>query len=198
MTTLTAIVTAHDESPTSILCNLGQQTVVPDQVLVGMSKPPASWQMPPLPFPVTLVTSPDEKDFGYRKRNRLITAATSHFVGFFCHDDSYSPEYIQTMIETAEAYGADVVFCPWNDIPNCKFAGCSSTLGNFIVRTQLLKEQGGFPAPHDGNEGMRDAALIEMLKYTGAKIVSAGALMYYHNIPFLPGTKVTVWGVTKK
>src|ERR1051325_7093328 len=171
MTTLTAIVTAHDDSPTSILCNLGQQTVVPDQVLVGMSKPPASWQMPPLPFPVTLVTSPDEKDFGYRKRYRLITAATSHFVG---------------------------VFCPWNDIPNCKFAGCSSTLGNFIVRTQLLKEQGGFPAPHDGNEGMRDAALIEMLKYTGAKIVSAGALMYYHNIPFLPGTKVTVWGVTKK
>lgn len=189
---LTAIVTAHRESPHSILRCLAAQTVPPKQVLVGISEVPILVEVPSAPFSTVLVHSPDEKDFGYRKRNRLIDIAVGDFTGFFCHDDSYDGDYIEKMLDAADKTRADVVYCSWNDIPNCTFNACSSTLGNFIVRTSLLQEVGGFPE-HE-NEGLRDAALIEKLRSVVSSIARVNVMLYYHNVPYIRGTRVSVWG----
>jgi hypothetical protein len=147
--------------------------------------------MPPLPFDVSLMTVPTRDDFGYFKRNKLASRAITEFIGFFCQDDSYDNRYIEIMLAVAARENADVVWCPWNDIPTCEFRGESSTLGNFIVRTRLFNELGGFPKDPRGH-GWRDAALIEKLR--SYRVASANLLLYKHNVPFLPGTRTTRWG----
>lgn len=207
MKTLSAIVTAHMCSADGILACLAGQTVKPLEALVAISSAPSEDALTPPQhtFPVAVTEMANMEDFGYKKRQWLIPQAKGDYCGFFCHDDSYSPFYVQKMLELAEAKDLDVVYCSWNDLPDCTFAPCESTLGNFIVRTSLLQTLGGFP-PCRRNEGLRDSYLISLLGMhqpmdgTSSPIqpaVSIGRVnhtLYFHNRPFLPSIRPSVWG----
>jgi hypothetical protein len=190
---LTAIITCHMETPTSMLCNLASQTREPTEVMVGASKLPAIFRIPPMPFSVDMFFGPDEGDYGYGKRNRLLQLARSEWVGFFNHDDSYHETFIDQMLAQGENTDADVVYCPWSGIPRCTFRPQSSTLGNWIARTSLLKRLGGFPL-HPKGHAWRDAGMIELLNREAKAIVKCPDLLYFHNKPFLPGTRTTRFG----
>lgn len=200
--TLTAIVTAHKGSPFVMMQNLADQSVKPAQVLVATSFYPTPWVVPSLPFPFTIVQREiDDRDYGYRKRNMLLTLAESDYVGFFAHDDSYENDYIERMMDAAELMQADVVYCDWTNtggtnFPNCKFLGENSTLGNFVTRRSILQEIGGFPprgAYH--NDGFRDIRLIEELrKREGIRIAKVAVTLYHHNKPYMEGVEATSWG----
>jgi glycosyltransferase involved in cell wall biosynthesis len=172
--------------------NLARQTKLPGQVLVGVSEMPTSI-VPSFPFPFVLTQSANENDFGYRKRNRLLSLVTEEFVGFFCHDDSYDNDYIERMLEAAKSMEADAVYCSWNQIPNCEFKGCSSTLGNFIVKASILEEIGGFPPCK--NEGLRDAELINAIREKASRIARVNIMLYQHNVPYWKDIQPSVWGV---
>jgi hypothetical protein len=156
--TFTAIVTAHGCSPAGILDNLASQTQAPTQVLCAASDLRETWEIPPegrYPFPLEMQIHQNKNDFGYDKRNRLLPLATGEFVGFFAHDDSYEPEFLELMLGAAE--GKDVAFCWWDEVNQVILGGqrrvCEAetfeqfyaTLGGFIVRTTLLRRLGGFP-----------------------------------------------------
>lgn len=196
--TLTAIVAANEQSPFVILDNLANQTVSPSQVLVGVSRYPLPWVVPPFPFAFTVVEFPYQPDFGYGKRNALLALAEGDYVGFFNSDDSYDGDYIEKMLDAAETMRADAVYCDWDgpgSVPRCEFQPCSSTLGNFIVRRSLLEQIGGFPhyAPYN-NEGFRDARLIEEIRRQGERVAKIGISLYHHNVPYHASIRATQWG----
>lgn len=98
----------------------------------------------------------DKEDYGYDKRNRLLKMATSQYVGFFNHDDSYELNYIERMMNALAETDADIAYCDWDEpnkamidgfrvLDKCKFRAFESTLGNFIVRTSMIQSIGGFP-----------------------------------------------------
>jgi hypothetical protein len=194
--TLAAIVTAHKATPFGIMENLARQTVLPTQVLVGVSEFPLPWVVPSFPFKFTIVDSPDERDFGYRKRNRLLGLVEADYVGFFCHDDSYDGDYIEKMLDAVDKTRAGAVYCAWSGIPDCEFKPCESTLGNFFVKREIIEEIGGFPAyPPYKNEGFRDARLIEEIRKRIDSVARVNVTMYYHNKPYISGIRTSSWGV---
>jgi hypothetical protein len=209
MSTLTAIVTCHNSTPDPILKNLEDQTRTPDEVLVECSGTcaPATRKHDYLGLVETV------QEFGYEKRQRLAEKATSEWLGFFCHDDSYSLDYIKEMMGKAQGFlRPDVVWCPWNDRPGCRFWPCDSTLGNFIIKRDAFLSHGGFARPPmhgilfspahpttrficDDNHGFRDAMLIDRLIHDGeVRVAQAPELMYFHNVPYDKMVSPTVWG----
>jgi glycosyltransferase involved in cell wall biosynthesis len=102
-----------------------------------------------------------------RNRNRAAFAADTEWVAFLDDDDEMDPHHIRTCVEHAEKTGADLVF-PWHrilrygkEVPDLfgqrgiEDANIPSELEkmNFIpitliVRTELLKDVGGFPDPN--------------------------------------------------
>lgn len=155
--TLTAIVTAHEDTPYGIIENLASQTCPPQQVLCAVSDWKGDTVNPPrnYPFELSVDVHPNRNDFGYRKRNKLLPLATSEFVCFCCHDDSYEPDYIESMLTAAG--GMDIAYCWWDEknyqilggVPRVahpvEFKEFDATLGGFIARTELVKRLGGFP-----------------------------------------------------
>ena len=198
--TFAAIVTAHRETPFAVMKNLATQTVQPMEVFVGVSEFPLPWVVPSYPFTFVIVDSPNENDYGYRKRNRLLSLVTADFVGFFSCDDSYDGDYIERMLAAVETTGADVAYCQWDGAglkggDLCGFQPTESTLGNFIIRTSLINEIGGFPShePYH-NEGFRDARLIEEVRKRVTKIARVNITMYHRNTPYDKSVRVTKWG----
>lgn len=209
MSTLAAIVTCHNSTPDPILKNLEDQTRTADEVLVECSGvcAPATRKHDYLGAVETL------NQFGYEKRNRLAEKATSEWLGFFCHDDSYDLTYIQQMMDKAQSFlRPDVVWCWWNDHPDCRFWPCDSTLGNFIIKRDMFLKHGGFPKPPmhgelrspacpgvrfmlDDNHGFRDAMLIDSLIHDGeCRVAAVSELLYFHNVPYDKMVSPTVWG----
>lgn len=210
MSTLTAIVTCHNSTPDPILKNLEDQTRTADEVLVECSGTcsPATRKHDYLGLVET------KMEFGYEKRNRLAEKATSEWLGFFCHDDSYSLDYIKEMMDKAGSFlRPDVIWCLWNDRPNCRFLPCDSTLGNFFIKREAFLAAGGFPKPPmhgwlhspaqpstlfilDDNHGLRDAMLIDTLtKDAEVRVASIQEVLYFHNVPYNKMVSPTVWGV---
>ena len=214
MTTLSAIVTCHAAQPDAILACLAGQTRAADEILLGWSEAPHGASN------ITGVTrveeADDEKDFGYGKRQRLASQAKSEWLGFFCHDDSYHPRYVELMMAFGDvrregpsnSAELDVVWCPWNDRPGCSFRPCDSTLGNFIVRRETFMKAKGFAEFGVGaqlvdpwgrvfngpNHGLRDAAFIKRVRAQTSRIEKVSTLLYYHNVPFDESVKATSWG----
>lgn len=182
----TAIVTCHNSDPNPIVNMLLSQTRPPDDIMLECSGDCREL----LHEIVHYLSVPDDKDFGYRKRNRMSSLAAGDWIGFFCHDDSYHPRYLEFMLRLAE--GVDVVYSDWNDIPGCTFRSSSSTLGNFIVRKEVFLKAGGFPIMDD--MGLSDAALINALVDAGVSLAKNKYPMYYHNIPYSDTINPTVWG----
>jgi hypothetical protein len=199
--TFTAIVTVKGDTPFPIMTNLATQTVLPTQVLVGVSDYPLPWVVPSFPFPWTVAEFPGYPDFGYSKRNALIQLAESDYVGFFSHDDSYDGDYIEQMLKAVDNTGAHAAYCQWDDGHldrkefgrTCTFNTDSSTLGNFIVRRDLLLEIGGFPMSPRGH-GLRDGELIEAIRARIGSVARINVTLYHHNKPYSAGVKVSVWG----
>lgn len=187
---LTAIVTCHESDPNPVVRMLKAQTRPPDEILLE-----TSGECEPLTEDVNFhVHAHDEKDYGYRKRNRMALRASGEWLGFFCHDESYHPRYIELMLRKAETKPeADVVYCAWSYDPSCTFRPAESSLGNFFIKTRVFTKAGGFEIAEE--PGMCDALLIYKLAFEmGVKSVKEPATLYYHNVPFEPTIVPTNWG----
>ena len=135
------------------------------------------------------------------------------FIGFFNHDDSYHPKYIEKMLAALKDSKADVVWAWTHEFPNTQFQPCHSGVGNIFIRRELFLKKGGFqmergrkvldsPAEPrirfniEDNPGFMDALLIENLRddITVQK-VCVPTIMHYHNIPFEGRIRPTNWGM---
>lgn len=124
---------------------------------------------------VTFVRCDDKDDWGHDKRAAGIALASGEWIGFFNDDDSYQHDYLEKMLAAAGKH--DVVFCEWNENPNCAFAIYQSTAGNFIVRTQIAKQVGWTSRVYEA-----DGVFIEGLKAAGAGVVKIAERLYFHNV----------------
>lgn len=134
-------------------------------------------------FPrVRFLAREDRADWGHEKRAEGLTLATKDFLGFFNDDDSYDRDYIEKMLAAVDGY--DVAYCAWNTIPNCRFQLCSSTSGNFIVRTALAQTV-GYPSLRDDEGRLRyesDGLFINALAANGAVAPKVDEILYRHNV----------------
>lgn len=179
--TFTAVVTAHADGPNlyRAVDALLHQTQPPDEILVFYSEIPALEMnniVPRLPYSVKWSREPNLNDWGHDKRAKGLAAATQDYLGFFNHDDSYDRRYIEKMLAKADYLDLDYVFCAWNSIPNCQFHLGSSTSGNWIGRTSLVKEAGYTDRHYEA-----DGTLINRVARlgVGAKI---DEILYFHNV----------------
>ena len=186
---LSAIVTCHESDPNPVVRMLKAQTVPPYEILLE-----TSGECTPLIETVDYHQHVhNENDFGYRKRNRLALRATGEWIGFFCHDDSYHPRYIEMMMERGQ--GREVVYCEWNDHPDCNFEACQSTLGNFFINRDTFMAMGGFSIAEE--VGFTDALLIETLREMRVHLARLNVVLYYHNVPYDNNIVPTTWGELK-
>lgn len=182
MNTFTAVVIAHDSSPGPIVRDLLAQTRPPDEILVFISVHKHAMRLTGFDGPVQVILVANKNDWGHQKRAMGLDIATGDFIGWFNHDDSYEPTYLQALLGAAEAEDADVAFCNWshggrgNNIrQNTEFRGGDSTSGNWIGRTSLIREVG-----YVFRDYSADAHLIDAVK-PKAKIVKVEAALYHHN-----------------
>lgn len=181
-----AIVTCHNSDPNPIIRMLRRQTLPPDEILVETSGECARIEEPVNHWDHV----PDEHDYGYRKRNRMAQFAKGKWLGFFNHDDSYHPRYIELMRALIGEH--DIVYCDWSTIPqNCTWERAVSTVGNFIVHREKFLEVGGFPTLAE-DEGHADARFIEAT--ADVPHIHLPAILYYHNVPYAQHIKPTYWG----
>lgn len=80
------------------------------------------------------------------------------------------------MLNKAVAAGADIVYCAWNTIPECEFALCSSTSGNFVVRSDLARAAG-----YESRDYTADGLFIEKLKTFHPTVKKVPRVLYHHN-----------------
>ena len=122
MASITVVVIAHADSENlvRILELLGKQTQKPDEIIALCSEIDLEgvWQQ----FPwVRFYEEPNLNDWGHNKRAKGLDLATSEYIAWFNHDDSYDQTFIQEMMESASG-GADVLYCGWNKNHNPSFA----------------------------------------------------------------------------
>jgi hypothetical protein len=165
------------------LGNLMYQTVKPDETIVLLSSTPsAEIQELREDFPhATFHVREDRSDWGHEKRAEGLRLASSDFLGFFNDDDSYDLTYVEKMLAAVDGY--DAAYCAWNTIPNCSFRLCSSTSGNFIVRTSLAKAL-GYPAERDSEGRLKyesDGLFINAIAANGAVAPKVNEILYHHN-----------------
>ncbi len=183
--TFTAIVTAHAQDPSRMLGNLLYQTRKPDQVIVfysdvdsllmlGVERDFQDRFATDLPGPY-FIPHENRNDWGHEKRAEGLELAAGDALGFFNADDRYELTYIEQMMAEIEA-GADVVYCSWNEIPNCTFNLGSSTAGNFVVRTGLARAV-GYPDRHYEADG----TFINALGLHATHIARVDDVLYQHN-----------------
>lgn len=118
----------------------------------------------------------DMEDWGHDKRAKGLRLAQGKYVGFFNDDDLYDRQYIEKMLAAVEEGGHDAAFCNWNEYPNCEFRLCSSTAGNFIVRTDLGREVGYTDRVYEA-----DGLFINALVDAGARVTKVEETLYTHN-----------------
>ena len=177
MTTFTAIVCSHNrpDGLRSILGNLRYQTRPPDEVLAYVSDTPDLARFREQWPEVSFHACENRSDWGHEKRAHGLEAARGKWLGWFNDDDSYEPDYLEAML--AVTPGQDVVYCGWNEQPECGFHQGSSTAGNFIVRAALAKEVGW-----TGRHYEADGAFIDAVRGRTDRIVRIGRILYHHNV----------------
>lgn len=177
MATFTAVVTAHkDEAGLRRVLGdlLAWQVRKPDEIIALASEINLTSLRHEFPS-VIFHEEPNKEDWGHDKRAKGLDLATSDYVGWFNHDDSYNPDYISEMMRHAED-GNDVVYCGWSKSSTPEFKSGISTSGNYIVRTQVGRDA-GYGDRHyeaDGTFINRIAALTTFIKFVNR-------VLYYHN-----------------
>ena len=161
-----------------MLGNLRYQTCPPSETLTyvsGMSA--AGTQKLREQFPdVTFTPCENLEDWGHQKRSLGLQAATGDYLGFFNDDDSYTLDYLEQMLGTAARTGADVVYCGWNEQPNCQFHLGSSTAGNFVARTSVAQA-----AEYRERVYEADGHFIDQLAQKANQVVKVDHVLYFHN-----------------
>lgn len=182
MATLSAVVVCHNGSPSHILGNLVYQSRKADEILVFWSEPDmAEWEFCVGAFPQVDMWAQceDRNDWGHEKRSMGLAAAEKDYVGFFNHDDSYSPLYVEKMMAAADA-GFPIVYCGWNVYPDCHYSAGSSTSGNFVISVELARQAG-----YEGRDYSADAQFItatrELAEANGDSPVKIPDILYYWN-----------------
>lgn len=182
MPTFTAVVTSHANTLglTHILGNLYYQTRKPDEVIVLASDTPDSYlagidkDFSPLFDRFSVLACPNMEDWGHEKRAQGIGLAASDYLGFFNDDDRYDSTYVERMMLAADK--AAVVYCAWNEQPECGFHTGSSTAGNFIVATDLARDVGyrerSYPA---------DGHFISAITQKNPMLARVDDVLYFHN-----------------
>lgn len=179
--TFTAIVTAHDQDPSKILGNLLYQTRKPDYVIVLYSDTDSvlifklERDLDGKFDSICFLPRENREDWGHEKRAEGLEYAKGDAVGFFNADDSYELTYVEKMMAEIEA-GADAVYCSWSGIPDCTFNSCSSTSGNFIVRTGLARAVG-----YTQRDYCADGAFINAIRDNATHVARVDDLLYWHN-----------------
>lgn len=174
--TFTAVVTAHAHDPSKILGNLIYQTRKPDEILCIYSDVS---DIPRLVrdfgHVVEFIDDQNMNDWGHQKRALGLELALFDAVGFFNADDSYDSRYVELMMARLED-GADVAYCAWG-IRDCTFAGCSSTSGNFVVRTDLARFAGWTDRDYSA-----DAHFINRVAQIAHRVDRVDEVLYFHNV----------------
>lgn len=199
--TLTAVVTAHADATELERCltGLALQARRADRIAVYASDiggdvlgrlAPAARRAGLASEGALIAATPDMQDWGHSKRAIGLAEATTSHVAFVNADDEYDPAYFDTLMWALVAHQADVAFCDWNESPAADFRMFSSTAGNFIVKTSLGREVGGWPTERLEQPGFEpgycnDGVFIERLKAAGARVVKApraphGGVLYTH------------------
>jgi hypothetical protein len=167
----------------AMLGNLMYQTRPPDELIVLASDTPELEGLRKRFTPVLAdygirsrwYAEENLNDWGHAKRDRGILLANCEWVGFFNDDDSYDNGYIEKMVAAGEQ--ADIVYCDWTGIPDCKFRPGSSTSGNFIVRRHIAQSVGWNKRHYEA-----DGAFIDGVKKKAGQIVKLPELLYRHNL----------------
>lgn len=176
MASITVVVTAHADSENLVrtLESLGNQTQKPDEIIALCSEINLEgiWQR----FPwIRFYEEPNLSDWGHAKRAKGLDLATSEYITWFNHDDSYDKTFIQEMMESASD-DADVVYCGWNKIPTPSFVASQSTSGNFIAKTTYARQAGYLDRHYEA-----DGTFINRLASLGGKIEFLPKVLYFHN-----------------
>jgi hypothetical protein len=176
MASITVVVTAHADSANLVrtLDSLGKQTQKPDEIIALCSEINLEgiWQQ----FPwVRFYREPNLDDWGHDKRAKGLDLATSEYVTWFNHDDSYDEDFILKMMEAA-SIGADVVYCGWNKNSTPNFSAGSSTSGNYIAKTAYARSAGYTDRHYDA-----DGTFIGRLAALGGKVEFLPKVLYFHN-----------------
>jgi GT2 family glycosyltransferase len=177
----TAIVVTHanEQGVRKMLGNLIYQTRQPDEIIVVCTETPgAVVARLREDFPgVRFETIDEVGDWGHAKRAHGLALATGDWLGFFNDDDSYEADYLETMLDEAEADDVDVVWCAWNEQPRCAFRKYESTAGNFVVRASLAKQVGWTERCYEA-----DGIFIDGLVAAGARTTKIEETLYHHNV----------------
>lgn len=171
----TAIVTCHanEDGLRRVLGNLIYQTNPPDEIIaycsdIGLMR--LREDFPDIEF----VQVENRNDWGHEKRAQGVEAATQEWLGFFNDDDQYTNDYLERMLAAGE--NAEVVYCAWNEQPECHFAYGSSTSGNFIVKTELARKAG-----YENRGYAADGEFIEAVARIADGVVRVDDVLYTHN-----------------
>lgn len=122
-------------------------------------------------------------------RNRALTGVTTPWAAFLDDDDEWCTDHVRRLLETAEDFGADMVY-PWFDIPEAPFGdpwperegqrfhprlldSMNYIPITVLVRTELLRQVGGFESkdPTNTESLCDDWGTWVKLRDAGAKIV---------------------------
>jgi hypothetical protein len=158
---------------------LRYQTRKPDRVIVLCSDTPLAELREDF-ADVEFHEAPNMNDWGHAKRAEGIRLASGDYMGFFNDDDSYELNYLERMLDTVTETDADVVWCAWNEQPDCEFRSLKSTAGNFVVSVGLAKELGWKDRHYEA-----DGAFIDSLVASGAvcvKVDDRDPVLYHHNV----------------
>lgn len=106
-----------------------------------------------------------------RNRNAAMEVVSTTWTAFLDDDDVLHPQHVERLLETAEEHGADLVYpwfdgpqsvgvllvngetpegMPWSDsLKEVILSGTNFIPITVLVRTELVKQVGGFPVPED-------------------------------------------------
>lgn len=176
----TAVVVSH-ANPGGLAHILGQlryQTRPPDETLVYVSgTSPAELALLREQFhEASFQVEESYDDWGHEKRAKGLDDATGDFLGFFNDDDSYAADYLERMLSEQAERAADVVYCSWNEQPDCDFHLMHSTAGNFICRAELGREAG-----YTERVYVADGHFIEALNGLAPVVAKVEDVIYFHN-----------------
>lgn len=177
MPTFTAIVTAHESESglrRAISDLLTWQVRKPDEIIVLASDIDLTALRKEFPS-VTFHEEPNKNDWGHDKRAKGLDLASGDYIGWFNHDDSCHPDYVQEMMELAES-GNDVVYCGWSKDPRPSYRSASSTSGNYIVSTATARE-----AKYTDRHYEADGTFIDRISKLTQKIAFCNRVLYFHN-----------------
>lgn len=124
---------------------------------------------------VRFIEQENKSDWGHDKRAKGLDLATSDYIGWFNHDDSYSREYIGRMMSAVES-GFDVAFCAWNSNTSPEFRASSSTSGNYIVKASVGRSAGYYDRHYEA-----DGTFINRIAEKTSAIKFIPEVLYFHN-----------------